>query len=453
MAFSTFSAMVRAAGSTALVVVSLAGCNLDGLLDVSDRSRLLAEDVEKPSQAESLMNGVQADFVCAFGAFVLVTADLSDELEDTNASGGVWSLDRRRPQSQDSWSDNNCTATLPSVYVPASRARWVADNAARLLESWTDEEVTSRQERLATASLLAGFGVYMLGAAHCSAALDEGPELSSMELFEQAESRFSKALEIAQSTGSSEIENAARVGRARVRLYQGNEQAALADADAVPNGFVMNIFPSDATDRMRNPVWAADQFDFNFGVPEWSRELKTGGVVDPRTATYDTERNTGWSPGTVWAQQKYTSADSPMPVARWAEAQLIIAEIEGGQRAVDIINTLRDRWNLPHFSSTDESEIQEMVVEERRRELWFEGFRGYDIHRLNLALFPHRASRTSTESREGRTETRRASRSRISSSSTTARSGGELENLRLRGSPGRHNPARAAKGTDENENE
>ena len=64
------------------------------------------------------------------------------------------------------------------------------------------------------------------------------------------------------------------------------------------------------------------------------------------------------------------------------------AEIQGGQVAVNIINTLRDRWSLPNFSSTVEIEIQDMVVAERQRELWMEGFRAYDIRRLSLPLFP-----------------------------------------------------------------
>lgn len=387
MPLKTSPAMVRAGGSAALLAVFVAGCDLD-LLDATDPSRLLAETIETPAQVDAIMNGVEADFVCAFGAYVLVTADLSDEFEDTNAGGNRWSLDRRRPRSNDVWGGNDCTAALPSVYVPASRARWVADNAVRLLESWTDAEVASRTERIARASLLSGFSLAMLGAAQCAAALDEGPELTSMQLFAEAESRFSNALEVAQSAGQSDVESAARVGRARVRLYRGDEQGALADADAVEEGFVMNIFPSDATDRLWNRVWAMDQFNFNYGVAPESRALKTGGVLDPRTASHDTEVVTGWSPGTVWAQEKYTSADSPMPIARWAEAQLIIAEIEGGQTAVEIINTLRDRWNLPLFSSADESEIQETVVAERRRELWMEGFRAYDIRRLNLPLSP-----------------------------------------------------------------
>jgi hypothetical protein len=209
-----------------------------------------------------------------------------------------------------------------------------------------------------------------------------------MQLFAEAETRFTKALEIAQSAGLSDIQNAARVGRARVRLFQGNEQGALADAQAVPEGFVMNASPSDDDNRLRNRVWDASWFAFDFGVPEWSRNLETGGVVDPRSTSTDTGQDSGWSPTTVWAPDKYPSADTPIPIARWAEAQLIIAEIEGGQTAVNIINTLRDRWGLPQFSSTDEVEIQDMVAEERRKELWLEGHRAYDIRRLNLPLFP-----------------------------------------------------------------
>lgn len=370
------------------VVIATTGCDLDSLLEVSDPSRLLAENVETPAQIGAIMSGVEADFICAHGAFVLVTAALSDELEDTNAGGDNWSLDRRRPEAQNTWSSNDCLAVLPSAYVPASRARWVSDNAVRLLESWTDAEVPQRQARIARAALLGGFSLSMLGAAHCSAALDEGPEMTPMQIFAEAEARFSKALDVATAAGQSDLVNAARVGRARVRLYQGNKAGALSDAEGVSAGFVMNVSPSDATARMYNRIWQRNLLTFSFGVPEWTRNLTTGGVTDPRTATYNTNQNTGWAPTTVWAQRKYSAANSPMPIARWAEAQLIIAEVVGGQRAVGIINALRGAHGLPTFASTNEAEIQRTVAEERQRELWFEGFRSYDIHRLGLDLVP-----------------------------------------------------------------
>jgi hypothetical protein len=377
---------LRAGAMATLLVLPLAGCDLDGVLEVTDPSRLLAENVETPEQVEALMNGLEADFQCAFGNYVLTTADFSDELEDTNAGGDNWSLDRRRPLSQDAWSDNDCGGL--GAYVPASRSRWVADNLVRLLSGWTDQEVSDREERLARAYLLSGFSLYMLGAAHCSVALDEGPELSSMQVFAEGEARFSDALALAQTLGLTATENAALVGRARLRFFQGNTAAGLADAQAVVAGFVMNVFPSDATGRTRNTIFNADQRNFSFGVPEWSRDLLTEGVSDPRTGTFDTGQFTGWAPGSNWAQTKYATADAPMPIARWEEAQLIIAEIQGGPQAVSIINGLRAPWSIPVFSSTDPVEIQNTIVDERQRELWFEGHRAYDVHRLSLPFFP-----------------------------------------------------------------
>lgn len=61
----------------------------------------------------------------------------------------------------------------------------------------------------------------------------------------------------------------------------------------------------------------------------------------------------------------------------------MIAEVEGGQRAVDIINTLRATHNLPKFASSDPAEIRRTVLEERRRELWLQGTRLGDMLRTN----------------------------------------------------------------------
>ena len=383
MSLKTYAAMLRACGAVALLAVSVAGCDVSSLLDVSDPSRILAEYVEVPSQAQALANGVEADFICAFGSHVIAMADFSDEAEDTNAGGDNWSLDRRRPEPQNIWTSGDCGSL--GTYVPASRSRWVADNLSRLLETWTDQEVPNRKQMLVRSNLLAGFSLYILGADHCEAALDLGPRMTSMQIFAEAEKRFTKVLDAAPS---ADIKNAALVGRARVRLFQGNKAGALTDAQGVPANFVMRILPSDAAPRMYNRVWSMIILNYNYGVTPWSRNLTTGGVVDPRTAAFDTKRVSQWSPGSIWAPSKYPTASTPMPVARWEEAQLIIAEVQGGQQAVAIINKLRDAYSLPHFSSTVESVIQQTIADERRRELFFEGFRQYDIRRLNLPLFP-----------------------------------------------------------------
>jgi hypothetical protein len=71
-------------------------------------------------------------------------------------------------------------------------------------------------------------------------------------------------------------------------------------------------------------------------------------------------------------------------LASWVEAQLIIAEVMGGQTAVDIVNVLHQRAGLPAFSSSDPAEIAAQVREERRRELFLEGHRINDLLRFGL---------------------------------------------------------------------
>ncbi len=384
MSFKTFPAMLRASGSAVLLAVSIAGCDVSSLLDVSDPSRLLSENVEVPEQADALMNGLEADFLCAHGAFMVIQAAFSDEFEDHSASGDVWTLDRRRPQNVDNWGDNDCTSLVPSVYLPAGRSRWVADNLVTLLGGWTDAEVANRGERIARAYLYAGFSASMIGMTNCTAALDVGPELTQADMFAEAETRFTAAL----TGGGSDITSAARVGRARVRLYMGNTAGALTDAQAVPAGFVMNLSPSNSTTRLYNRIWEKNLFANSQGVPPWTRNLLTGGVPDPRMASSDTGENTGWGPGNVWSQVKFIEASTPVPIARYAEAQLIIAEITGGATAVAVINALRGPLGLPVFASAIEADIQAEVVAERRRELFLEGFRMYDIRRLGLPFVP-----------------------------------------------------------------
>ncbi|HEX2693819.1 MAG TPA: RagB/SusD family nutrient uptake outer membrane protein, partial [Gemmatimonadaceae bacterium] len=80
----------------------------------------------------------------------------------------------------------------------------------------------------------------------------------------------------------------------------------------------------------------------------------------------------------------------------YKEAQLIIAEAEGGQTAVDIINALRADAGLPAFSSSDPTAITNEVITARARELFLEGQHLYDVRRLNLPLVPAEGTPYST---------------------------------------------------------
>ena len=78
-----------------------------------------------------------------------------------------------------------------------------------------------------------------------------------------------------------------------------------------------------------------------------------------------------------------------MPMARYEEAQLIIAEIQGGAQAVSIINAMRAKVGLaPYTGPTDAAAIQKLVISERQRVLFLEGFRNYDIERFKIPFYP-----------------------------------------------------------------
>ncbi len=373
-----------------LLIHTLAACDVEKLLEVEAPGQIPAERLEDPQFAGLLVNGAVADFECAIGAFILVGGIIGDELADAQLGSAAWWYDRRDAGTQTggAYGVNGCDANqTPGVYRPISTARWSADNALRNLEGWTDAQVQNRSTLIATAATHAGFSYAMLGMIMCSAAVDAGPELTSQQLFALAEQRFTRAIEAGMQANTPAMVSAARLGRARVRLYMGNRAGAAEDARLVPENFVLNATASQDNNRRYNRLFAANtNFGFYTVQPE-SRGLTTGGVVDPRTES----RNGGRlaADGTqLWVQRKYNDFNSPIPIATWEEAQLIIAEAVGGQTAVDAINALRRRAGVPIFAGGDAAAINRELIEERRRELWLEGQRLYDIHRFQLPLVP-----------------------------------------------------------------
>lgn len=390
-AHDTRSARPRRLWALALVLsVMAAGCDSDSLLRVDAPSQMPAEDLENPNNAGLLVNGAVADFECAYGAYVVVMGIISDELVDSQLGAAAWFYDRRdadlAPGS--AYGENGCTSSqTPGVYTPLSIARWSADNALTYLQNWTDAEVPNRTELIATAALYAGFSYNLLGMAMCSAAIDGGPEVTSQQLLASAEERFTTAIQAAAAAGLEDIETAAYLGRARVRLYMGDDAGAEADAEQVPLDFVFVATASQENSRRYNRVFHSNILSNNYSIEAQSRNITTGGEIDPRTETSDAglTANDGTA---LWIQHKYPDYGSPIPIATGGEAALILAEVRGGAEARNLINLLRDRADVPLFTGTTDAEIQEALIEERRRELWLTGHRQYDMSRFDVARVP-----------------------------------------------------------------
>lgn len=375
----------------ALAMPLLAGCNTDNLLKVSAPSLLPADRLEQPSQAALLVNGAISDFECAIGSTILVEAIISDEFGDAQLAAAAWDYDRRTSNQNPAgdYGVASCSSNQrPGIYTPLAIARGSADNALNHLNEWTAAEVPRRDSLLATAALYSGFDYAWLGMTMCAAAIDLSAPLTPAQLFAKAEERFTTAITTAQGAGLTTILDAAYVGRARVRLFQGNTSGADADAKQVPDGFMFYATASNDNNRRYNRVYASNvQFGF-YSVEPQSRDIETEGAPDPRTLVVNTG-NRGADGSIIWAQTAYQSESDPIPVATWYEARLISAEAEGGTAAVALINGIRDHYGIPHYSgATDDASIKNLIINERRKQLFVQGFRLYDQERFQLPFNP-----------------------------------------------------------------
>jgi starch-binding outer membrane protein, SusD/RagB family len=385
--FSRAAATVRVA-LIGIWAAALPACSLDDALEVEAPSQVPADLLDAPEHAALLVNGAIGDFECAFNGYIVNGGMLTDELDDATFTVARWPVHQRSVSPSDGiYATSSCAGI--GVYTPVSTARWSADNVLAKLDAWTDAEVPDRQSLIATAAAYSGYSHLLLAEGFCTIAIDLSAELTPQEVFTRAEAKFTRAIEAAQAAGNDDILNMARVGRARARLNLGQLAEAAADARLVPEGFVKVATASITEQRRRNRVAEENRS----GVARVSVDsaffgLTVGGQPETRVRVADGGRFAVDAETRLLVQQKYAEPSTAIPIASWDEAQLIIAEAEGGAEAVAAINRLRDNADLPAYGGGSAAEITAQVREERRRELFLESHRLGDVRRWSLSLPP-----------------------------------------------------------------
>ena len=387
----------------ALLLSALAAC--DSLLDVPVPSRIPAGPLETPANAVLLTNGAIGDFDCALGSFIIVGGELTDELEDATETAARWVYDKRSvPTDQQLYAIADCDDE--GTYIPSNRARESADNVLRILQNATDDQMpsgVSRDSLIATLAAYAGYARIQLGEMFCSSVISTlnpdgsityGTELTPQQMFQSADSSFTLAITTAQSVSNQGALEMAYIGRARSELDQGLWDAAKADAEQVTDVTFEAVSTASGTiPRRENRVWAENNsVGIASSVGPRYQGMTYDGVPDRRVPTVAFGQ-TSSSGIPEWQQLKYPDVGTSIPIAKWSEAQLIIAEadVRDGDPgdAITIINTLHSRAGLPAYSGgTDQASVLAQVIEERSRELFLEGQRLYDVIRNNLSLQP-----------------------------------------------------------------
>lgn len=385
----------------------LAGCGaLDELLEVDAPSQVIASDLENPAAASLMVNSVANEVRCAYAYFTAAGALTGNEWRDVsnNTVLNIW--DSRTHDTSGygaQYASADCGSTQPAIYRPQSRARWMADFTLGLLDNWDVADVPNKAEYQALVNMYAGYAYLMMGESMCQVAFDNGPVQQPTDALGLAIQRFDASI---SGGAAGDVLNAARVGKARAQLDLGDAGAAAATAGSVPAGFEWELPFSDASNVTRNTLWNISVDDENVSPAEPYRGVQYNGVDDPRVNTFYTGNDHPRTGLEIWNSDKYTGASSPLVMASYDEAQLIIAEaaVAAGtpDAAVAIIDAFHAAAGLDAYGSEGEATgpsnaaevLEHLVLHERAAELFLEGQHLYDLTRHGpsgtgiLELFP-----------------------------------------------------------------
>jgi hypothetical protein len=371
----------------ALTLTTTTACNQ--LLSVDNPGRVPADALADPSLMPVLEAAAIQQFQCAFAQWVGTAGMLSGEYLSSNGFVDNHPWEWRgivEIKSAPGSCPANRAATSMGFYTPLQQARFQLDDAAARATDFTDAQVPTRPKILTEMRAYAGYTYTLLAEGMCDMALDNGPKMTKADVLAVAEKRFTDAIALATTLGDASLKNMAIVGRARTRLDLGNLTGAAADAALIPAGFVRNAEYSETTPARENRLYNLTvRNDFLSVSPDY-RNLTVGtGQPDPRVKVTDMKRIGPDNVTPMWQQQKFTGSGAvSLPIASWAEAQLILAEASGGQAAIDAINRVRAVAGVPALTPPAGSDIVALVLEERRRQLFSEGHRYVDMLRKSL---------------------------------------------------------------------
>jgi hypothetical protein len=371
-----------------VAAVSATTTACDRLLQVSNPGNVPAEALSDPALMPTLEAAAMQQFQCAFAQWVGTAGMLSGEYWSANGfvNNHPWEW---RGIVQIKGEPGSCpaarTATSMGFYTPMQQARFQLDDLFKRATDFSDAQLPNKQRMLTEARAYAGFAYLILGESMCDMTIDKGPKLTNAQVWGMAVDRFSEAITLATALGDASLKNMAIAGRARAKLDLNDLPGAAADAVQVPSGFVRTAEFSTTSQARENRIYNLTVAnDFLSVTPDY-RGLTVNGQPDPRVKVQNMNRVGSDNVTPIWQQQKFTgSAAVGLPIASYAESQLILAEASTGQAQLDAINRVRALSGIAPLVPLPGADMMPLLLEERRRQLFSEGQRYVDMLRKHL---------------------------------------------------------------------
>jgi hypothetical protein len=406
------------------------------ILDVDLPAELTDDALNDPAGATTQLNSAIVEFEGAFNEFFWTLHGREDGAEVVFRSPGVTQMSTYDPTQ------------MP--FNQFSRSLKFATGLHGKLEGgWTAQQVPNRARYLAITSIYEGAALSWMGGTLCEITIEAGPKLSPAEVYTKAEAALTRALAEIDATGgdfalpfniSTSARNMAIGLRAQVRWMAGNRAGALEDAARVPRGFMayvtrearpgrrnlafeagngtrfarlldVNDWWRGAPNPVTNRAWP-NPIPFtgytNLGILPDGRAVRDDGLPIRTAGNHRTAIESTAVPDTrvkslaatvqgiglpgQFVNAKYAGEGSPIALVNWRELWLIRAELEGGQRAIELVNEIRTADGLPlvtYLTATNTEGIRYMIIEERRRALFLEGRYFFTkLKNLDILWFP-----------------------------------------------------------------
>jgi hypothetical protein len=353
------------------------------------------DQLDKEVALPAVVNGMARALARALNYIAYTGAGASHEIV-ASSFGGLFGITLRQQQgildpAIDETNDH---------WVYAQQARWVAEDGVRRIRLTLGDRFGA-SVLAAQALVHVGYANRLLGENMCVGVINSGPSESRSVYFERAQSAFTEAIGIARSAGDTQLESAARAGRAAVRVWLNDWVGALSDASLVPLEFVYQArYSAIELDQYNRIYWAnANQPYRNHSVVGTFVESYYQASGDPRTPW---NKNPAIPTGTAnvpwYFETKFDRRDSPINLASGREMRLIIAEslLQSGdwEGSLAEINQLRISIGVAPWTASSADETWAVLRRERGIELWLEGRRVGDLYRWYAAGRPGDAADT-----------------------------------------------------------
>lgn len=408
MQFLNGGSIGRRAMQVATTVLLGASVACGDIFEVEDPQAFGNEDLDNAAILANVVNGAEGLMHQNFDDFVVVTELLGDVMESTSTWIDWEDISEGRVRGD--WpSAGSFSGPQNGLLQARFAAQSAEERVTRVLGS-----AAAQSPLIAQARFVDGVSDLLLGMGWCEGPLANGGVRSAnTTFFPQAVTKLNGALTATGGIPAADQARwvpAIRAARARANLLAGNFDAALADADAVPTGFVkMAVFAEGAGSQQST---TGNQFHQNrnrsgglrrkyhaavMGVQAGTTAIQTVHLpdwfdntrIDPRMQL--SRRNGELGVNNRFAYfgiTKYSDRAADQVLFSKREMNLIAAEVY--MRKADYANMTarlnldRTAVGLAALPTLTAATAQNALLNERLAILFVEGQRMYDLHRFNL---------------------------------------------------------------------